>query len=290
MRVVIQQVDMDTCLAAFVLGVSNQDQIEMVQGGAAPEDLADPSVLCIEAGGSGQVHLNNFDHHDTPLPLPPACRQALTAAGRIDPAICRLVDYAAVLDTAGPSALPRSPEPGFPTLSSVFSGMRFFLERDPKEQLRAGLAILGTVVEQGIDPFGLIPERPEWGAFLQAKRRERDAIEWVKAEAEIFSARSGRRVGFLQTDVKEAPGALYGLGCEIAVAYSPRFTPPSGGAPICKYTIAGNNGIRVDHLLPHLNALDPGWGGPAHGTIIGSPRRGTPLSPEAVKRIVADYT
>jgi hypothetical protein len=83
-------------------------------------------------------------------------------------------------------------------------------------------------------------------------------------------------------------GALYALGCEIAIAYNPCFRPPSGGESIAKYTVSGNNGIRVDHILPHLNALEPGWGGPAHGTILASPRRGSRLSPAAVKNLVRD--
>jgi hypothetical protein len=38
-----------------------------------------------------------------------------------------------------------------------------------------------------------------------------------------------------------------------------------------------------------LNALEPGWGGPAHGTIIASPRTGSSLEPTIVKRLVREH-
>jgi hypothetical protein len=282
MKVVIQQVDMDTALTAMILGVASTDEILISTHEASPEDLADPEVLCIEAGGSGQVALNNFDHHNTALPLPPACRQALEVSGRNDPALHRLVDYVATLDAAGPTGL--GPSPGFPTLSDVFSGMRLTI-KDPVEQLKAGLAIFATVLGEQLDPFGLMPEKPEWRGWIEAKRRNDEELARAAVEAEVFVSSSGIKVGFLQTDCVGALGALYGLGCEVAIAYNPRFSPPSGGEPIPKYTIGGN-GVRVDHLLPHLNALEPGWGGPTHGTIIASPRTGSRLDPETVKQLV----
>ncbi|MEM2001020.1 MAG: hypothetical protein QXT77_00040 [Candidatus Methanomethylicaceae archaeon] len=280
MKVVIQQVDMDTALTALICGVSAEDEIVVVRGGASPEDLADPSVLCIEAGGSGQVHLNNFDHHDTAEPLPPACRQALEASGKTDPALSRLVDYVAAIDERGPSGL--GPHPGFPTLSDVFSGMRLSI-KNPIEQLHAGLAILTTVLRENLDPFGRMPERPQWQEWIEARRREDEGLARARAEAEVFLAKSGKTVGFLQTEFIGALEVLYSLGCQIAIAYSPRF----GNPPIPKYTIAGK-GVRVDHLLPFLNQLEPGWGGPAHGTIIGSPRTGSRLTPGMVKQLVKE--
>jgi hypothetical protein len=285
MKVIIQQVDMDTALTAFIREVTPADEIVAVKEQASPEDLADPSVLCIEAGGSGQVERNNFDHHNTELPLPPACRQALEASGREDPALRRLVDYVAAIDAAGPQVL--GPAPGFPTLSDVFSGMRLSI-KDPVEQLKAGLTIFATVLREGLDPFGVMPEKPEWKNWIEAKRREDEGLAKARADAEVFVSHSGRKVGFLQTEYFGALGVLYELGCEVAIAYNPRFTPPSGGDPILKYTIGGN-GVRVDHLLPVLNALEPGWGGPAHGTIIASPRTGSRLDPETVKQLVREH-
>ncbi len=281
MRVVIQQVDMDTALTALICGVSTEDEIVVVRGEASPEDLADPSVLCIEAGGSGQVHLKNFDHHNTSELLPPACRQALEASGKTDPALTRLVDYVAAIDERGPSGL--GPHPGFPTLSDVFSGMRLSI-KNPVKQLHAGLAILNTVLQEKLDPFARMPERPEWREWIEARRREDEGLARARAEAEVFVSTSGKTVGFLQTEFIGALEVLYSLGCQIAIAYSPRFGDP----PIPKYTIAGN-GVRVDHLLPFLNELEPGWGGPAHGTIVGSPRMGSQLDPKTVKHIAKEH-
>lgn len=299
MRVVIQQVDMDTCLTALILGVSAADQIEVVRGGATSDDLADPTAVCIEAGGSGQVHLENYDHHETGGPIAPACRQAWDTHGmsRISGlsaipgragAIERLVQYVEVVDTAGPTALPPVPRPGFPTLSALCSGMRLVIT-DPVEQFRRGLDIFSSLLEEGIDPFGLMPQRPEWLGYLEAKRRDIEGVANAKAAAETFITQSGRRVGFLETEFIGALGALYELGCEIAIAHNPQFRPPSGGDPIAKFTIAGNNGIRVDQLLEALNDREAGWGGPAYGTIIASPRTGSRLTPLEIKCVVREH-
>jgi hypothetical protein len=297
MKVVIQQVDMDTCLTGLILGVSAADQLEVVRSSASADDLANPDVLCIEAGGSGQTHLENYDHHESGGSKASACRQAwdLHGMSRLagfsirggHGALERLVQYVEIVDTGGPTALPPAPAPGFPTLSALFSGMRLSL-RDPAEQFCAGLAIFQTVLEKGLHPFGLMPEQPEWHGYLEAKRRDIEGMAKAKAVAEVFTTRSGRRAGFLETEFIGAVGALYELGCDIAIAYNPRFCSPSGGEAIAKYTIAGNNGLRVDNLLPHLNPLEPGWGGPAHGTIIASPRKGSSMVPEKVKALVRD--
>jgi len=285
MKVIIQQVDLDTCLTALVLGVSPTDEIVAVRSKAAPEDLHDPEVVCIECGGSGQVELNNFDHHDTEEDLPPACRQAFDLKGS-DKRLERLVDYVSLLDTSGPEALKRMSdlkEGAFPTLSDVFSGMRLLI-KDPREQLIKGMEILRLVMERGMDPFGLMPELPEWDEYTEAKRQNNEAIRKAVANSQFFQTKRGLKVGFLETNVFGVLGALYNLDCQIAIAYSPEF----GNPPMPKYTIAGNR-VRVDSLLPLLNAKDPGWGGPAHGTVIGSPREGSRLQPEEVIKLVKEH-
>lgn len=293
MKVFIQQVDMDACLTALILGVSPDDEIVAVRSKAAPEDLADPEVLCIECGGSSRVELNDFDHHDTAEELPPACEQAFALkASReskdsglriLDSRLERLVDYVALLDVSGPEALKRVSglKGAFPTLSDVFSGMRLSV-KDPREQLVKGMEILRLVLERGLDPFGLMPELPEWQGYLEAKWRNDAELKRAKARARIFTTKGGLKAGYLETSYFGALGVLYELGCQVAIAYSPRFGHPS----VKKYTIGGN-GIRVDSLLPLLNARDPGWGGPAHGTVIGSPREeGSRLQPEELIALV----
>lgn len=295
-RVVVQKVDLDTALTALLLGVSSQDEIVRVRDQAAPEDLRDPAVLCIECGGSGQVHLGNFDHHNTEEDLPPACVQAYRAGFRPpcdDEALERLVAYVALLDTQGPEALRlrteteevREGEGTFPTLSDVFAGMLLGVPGSrTREQLLRGIEILQTVLERGLDPFGRMPSLEEWREYIEAKRRNDEAVREAVAGAKLFRTKRGRRAGFVETEVFGAIGALYERGCEIAVAYAPRFGDP----PVPKYTIAGN-GVRVDSLLPLLNGREPGWGGPAHGTIIGSPRTGSHLPPEEVLALVKEH-
>lgn len=287
-KVVIQKADMDTVLTALLLGVSEQDEIIVVREKASPEDLADPNAICIECGGSGQTDLNDFDHHDTDKPLPPACVQAfpLHFSPQDKPLLERLVEYVSLLDTQGPEALKaRSQlrEGAFPTLSDIFSGM-LLTTKEPKEQLLRGMEIFRTVLQEELDPFGLMPELPEWEEYTEAKRQNNEAIRKAVTNARFFETRSGLRAGFVETEVIGALGALYNLGCRVAIAYSPRF----GNPPVPKYTIAGN-GIRVDALLPILNEHEPGWGGPAHGTIIGSPRTGSRLKPEGVIEIVQEH-
>ena len=131
MRVVLQQVDLDTCLTGLLLGVGAAAEVTVVRDGATPAELADPAVLCIEAGGSGQTERNNFDHHDDAGSWPPACVQASRAVGAAgSPALERLVAYVAEVD------LGRAPDENR-SLSSVFSGMRLTV-RDPREQFFAG--------------------------------------------------------------------------------------------------------------------------------------------------------
>ncbi len=284
MRVIVQQVDLDTCLAALIMGVQRGDEVIVVRGRAKECDLADPSTLCVEVGGAGRTAEQNFDHHEPGGPTDPACRQAYGLSAKPEPSLARLVDYVAAHDVDGvrPSG-PRTPD--VLNLSALFSGMRLVV-REPVEQLFAGLDILRTIVEQEIDPAGAMPDRPEWRAYAAAKRAAWRALEDVRRTAEIFATAGGLRAGFVETDTIGALGELYAMDCEIAIAYSARFRPPSGGAEIAKYTIGGRDGRRVDALLPALGALEVGWGGPAHGTIVASPRMGTRLAPEQVKHIV----
>lgn len=63
-QVRIGKIDLDTCGAAMLLGVERGDEIKFLPSGiASSEDLLNPNIICIEVGGSGQVNLNNWDHH-----------------------------------------------------------------------------------------------------------------------------------------------------------------------------------------------------------------------------------
>ncbi|MFQ5741773.1 MAG: hypothetical protein ACE5JX_22475 [Acidobacteriota bacterium] len=276
MRVVFQQADLDTCLGAAILGIGAEDQILWRRTGATAAELADPSVVCLEAGGSGRTDLNNFDHHDTPQALEPACVQAFEWRGR--PSIyARLVDYGRLVDTAGPL-----PDNGFPSVSHLISGVRFVHAAQPEKQFLESASVLARIAELGLDPFQPLPANREWEPYLLEKRRRMEELPAALAGAELED-HAGLRIAFLATDVIGAPGALYRGGADVAVVFNPRYGIP----PLGKFTIGGN-GVRVDILLPLLNAVDPGWGGPAHGTIIGSPHAGTSLSFSDLRRIVIE--
>ena len=276
MKVVIHQVDMDTALTALICGASAADEIIVTRGEAGPEYLANPQIVCIEVGGSGEVDKNNFDHHDPNLNLPPACVQAFEVKGGADE-LKRLIDYVAAIDV-DPTVLPKFS--GEITLSYIFSGMRLLVKK-PRKQLIEGIKIFKKVLLMRLDPFGVMPEEPEWEEYIKVKKSQKEGIEKAKKDAIIFTSKKGLKIGYLETNFIGAPGALYQLGCHIAIAYNPNF----GNPPRPKFTISGNK-VRISLLLPILNKLEPGWGGPSHGTIIGSPREGTRLRPDEIIRIV----
>ena len=285
MRIVLQQVDLDTCLTGLLLGAGSADDVTVARDGATPAELADPNVLCIEAGGSGETDRNNFDHHATCTAWPPACEQALRVVGSAGSRTMeRLVEYVVSVDL-GHASRAASDNPG---LSSLFSGMRLTV-RDPVQQFFTGLSILSTVLSESVDPWGPVPPRPEWKLYQEAQARERALLKAVEPAAERLVTRQGRQVGFLRTDRVGALGALYRRGCAIGIAYAQAFRPPAGGKPIRKFTIGGRDGVRVDRLLGPLSERETGWGGPAHGTIIASPRGGTRLDPEEVRRLVCKH-
>jgi hypothetical protein len=300
-RVQVIKVDLDTVGAAFLLGVTRQDVVEVLCSEASQEDLTDPSVLCIEAGGSGMVEANCFDHHMEGGPTASATLQAFDRVFPVETCmhglhdcsqcehiggrrygsarVAKLVEYIDLFDTR-PEVL-RAQQEGvsFPTLSDVFSGL-LRSERDPVEQLHKGVELLGQIVETVANPFGTVPG---FDSYAEAKaendRQMAKAVELARWE----TTSAGRRLAILETEFFGAPGALYGAGANIVVCFNPCF----GNPPVAKFTVAGN-GITVSEALPALNALEEGWGGPATGTIIGSPRSGSKLTLEQVAGIVRE--
>ena len=276
MRVIIQKIDLDTCLAVFILDVNSRDSIEVSKGNACDADISNPDVLCIEAGGSGLAHLSNFDHHDAKVYLPPACRQAFDRKGLQDIEIKRLVEYVSMLDDH--VAMP--PPIEFPSLSNIFSGM-LFTERNPVSQMFKGMEILGFVLENGIDPFGTMPYVEEWKGYRRAKTKNRERLVRGLEKAVFYVSRSGKRIGFAESIAIGGTGFFYENGTDIAVLFNPCYGDP----PVPKYTVAGK-GIPVYHLVDIFNGMEKGWGG--RETIIGSPRMGSKLGKETVVEVVID--
>ncbi|HIC91483.1 MAG TPA: hypothetical protein EYP21_05385 [Syntrophaceae bacterium] len=273
-RVLFSKVDMDTCLTAFILRVNPGDHVIAIQEDADQRYLNNPNVICIECGGSGKAHLNNFDHHNFEGKIGTACEQAYEKMGIKDDALKKLVDYVSIIDI-NPRSLPVK---DFPNLSCIFSGM-LLTYNDPKKQLFKGIEIFSLVLKKGLDPFDTMPHLAEWAEYIEAKRENDLEVEKAKAFTSFVTSKSGLKIGYIETSIFGVLGALYDQGCNIAIAYNPNFGNPA----IRKFTIAGN-GISVNHLTSILNRLEPGWGG--RGTIIGSPRNGSKLSLEEVVEIV----
>ncbi len=277
MKVIIQRVDLDTCLTGLIMDADESDTVICRRGNASMEDLLNPAVLCIEAGGSGWGRLNDFDHHNIEDYLPPACWQALVHQKKLNPELIRLARYVAMVDEAEPVF----PYPGFPSLSALFSGM-LLTEKEPVAQFFRGLGILKRVLADGIDPYGVMPDISEWRLFRAAKIRNGEQARNSFREARFLASKSGLTVGYLETLAIGGMGRLYRAGCDVGILFSPNF----GNPPVPKFTIAGN-GIRVFGLKPVFDELEPGWGG--QQTIIGSPRQGTALSRAQVLEVVTRH-
>lgn len=273
----VGKIDLDTCGAAYLLGVSREDEVQVVRGEATAQDLTDPKVICIEVGGSGQSQLNNWDHHKEGVLKSATLQVSEEIYGGSGTLLqYQLVQYINILDTEGPEGLGQKSEELFPTLSDVFAGM-LLTEREPVEQLHKGIEILKAI--DGIqDPFGKIKG---FDSYAEAKAENNRQIAKVVKNAQWTTTQSGLKLGYLETEFFGAPGALYGAGAQVVVAFNPNLNG------VRKFTIAGN-GIKVDPAKDHLNAKESGWGGPATGTILGSPQEGSNLSLEEVVKIVEE--
>lgn len=278
MKVIFQKTDLDTCLTALILQVNLSDEIAFARKGGTNEELLDPNVLCIEAGGSGMVEKNNYDHHDPDRYFPPACKQALNRISDLpDDTLTRLVEYVCMVD----EAIPILPPVAFPSLSNIFSGM-LLVETDPVVQLLAGMQILKTVWDNRLDPFASIPERHEWAVYITAKMLNQREIESNLKNARILASDSGIQMAYLESKHIGGIGACYHQGCQVVILFNPVF----GNPPMRKFTIAGNK-TRVGHLKKYFDAVEPGWGG--RDTILGSPWTGSNLSEEIVIQIVQQH-
>ena len=277
MKTIVQKPDLDTCLTALIMNVQETDEVVCLKGEAPESDLGDQHVLCIEAGGSGQAALMNFDHHDPARYFPPACLQAYEAKGWQDEGMARLIDYVCLVDER-PTDHPRI---AFPSLSNLFSGM-LLVEKDAVTQFRAGMVLLRTVRQDGLDPFVTMPDRDEWRPWRLAKEENLKRVMETAVKARFHTTQSGLRIGFLESNAVGGTGSLFAQGCRVAILSNPAFGVP----PLPKYTIAGN-GVAVSGLLPHLDRLEKGWGG--RETIIGSPRMGSVLTPAQVMEQVSKH-
>lgn len=278
MRYIFQKPDMDTVLTALLLGCLETDDLICVEDQASKQSLDNPNVYCIECGGSGQVELGNFDHHNTNLDLPPACVQAFLHREVNDPFLERLVRYVAGVDS-GERAQGDYNHFG---LSSLYSGMRL-VHQNLFEQFWVGLEMLRCFSSQEINPGGSIPFLSKWQSYREAKERQQKDLEKDIQRVEIFMTHSGIKGGFLESTNPGIHGLLRGLGCQISIAQG------LGGERKLKlfYTISGFR-INLSSLMKEIGKYEQGWGGHAQGGIIGSPRVGTRLKKDQLIKIVSE--
>lgn len=276
MKVIIQKPDLDTCLTALILGVLEGDEVVVLRGNAPVDDLENSEVLCIEAGGSGLTNLNNFDHHDPAKYFPPACKQAYDSRGVADENLQRLVEYVCMVD----ERIQDHPAIEFPSLSNIFSGM-LLVEKDKRIQFLKGLEMLKTIMEDDLNPFSPMPSREEWQAYKLAKDENKQRVDEVLQKSEYYTAASGAKIGFVESDFIGGIGTLYSQGCDVVIMFNPAFGEP----PVRKFTVAGNN-KKVSHLLAFFDKIEKGWGG--RETIIGSPREGTMIEKNKLLEIVIE--
>ena len=275
-RVVIRQPDLDTIVSAFVLGVHPKMELTVVGGLAEATDLEDTRVLCLECGGSGEVWRGNFDHHQAGLDLPPACVQALAIGNTGDSWLEELVAYTEAVDLGLP--LKRSGDG--PNLSALISGVRI-MNSDPANAFWAGLKVLDRVFRLKIDCFGAMPRIEEWEVYFQAREQNFKRLHNDAWHCRYFITEKGLRWGYLESSVPGVHGFLREKGCALSVAA----TPPTANTGTRKYSIATAD-LRLDPLLNELTAIEKGWGGPSHGTIIGSPFSGSTMDPDCVLELV----
>ena len=265
--------DLDTVLAAWLLtrrhGVCRPGLLLALPGDAPAALLDNPRALCLECGGSGRVADGNFDHHGTEV-LPCATEQAWQAVGA-PPELADLVDYAARVDCGRP--LP-SLEDALP-LSALFSGM-LLCHAGPCRRFRFGLELVEQVFRACLSPLDVRPllSLPHMARYAAARSSARQALEaqWPRAIGETLGT---WRFLSLVTDLPGVHGLLRRHGADISLA--------GGGSPL-RWTLSVRPELHrlIPAVLPLLAAREPGWGGPAGGGIIGSPRTGSRLSREDI--------
>lgn len=276
--VVIQKVDLDTCLTAFILGVQEGMSVKVYKGDARESELKNKSVLCIEVGGSGRVTEMNFDHHDDVLhDLPSACKQAFDFSQCQDKQLKILVEYVCQVDrpTSNYQVIP------FPSLSNIFSGMQL-TEQYTLKQFFKGLEILQIVHERNLNPFEMMPELPEWNTYRHKKEENYKKLQNMTDSIKFFSTHGGLKIGYSEYRAIGGIRALFKRGCHIVILFHNSF----GEDAIRKFTIASDQINIRGNLLKIFRENEEGWGG--HETILGSPRKGSVLDPSTVIQIVIE--
>jgi hypothetical protein len=272
-KVIIRKPDLDTCFTAFILLGNTPCDLQAVTGVANSRDLADPETICIECGGSGQVELCNFDHHDPLKYHPPACRQAAMIRGINDEYMEQLVQYVCDVDEA---SIPKGKQNNL-MFSSLFSGMLHITSGVNLRFSRAQTMLKQLTAEQ-IDPYKIQRIPREWQQYNRARQQHSRHLKNELNKTVFLKTSGGRKTAYLDSRITGGSRTLYNLGCELVVLRN-----ISSVTSLVKYTIASPS-LPVARLLPTLDLCEQGWGG--RERIIGSPFQGSILSPADVLHVI----
>ena len=268
--VVILKADLDTVSAGFLLGVAPSQQVLLVADVASPAQLQYPRVLCLECGGAGQPQLGNFDHHAPGGPRETAVEQAWAAMGH-PAAMARLVEYVSRHDRG----MTESAEDRNLSLIGVFSAMRGAVLGEI-ERFREGLSLLAWFTGLRCDPCGPLAVLATGMPAIETNTIAAPDGPVRRELVDAGTTAEGRRLAVAAKETQTSPRQLYDIGFEIAVAE----TETLSGSPFRRLTVALDPrcghvcaGVRaIDRIRRRLNMEEDGWGGPASGTILGSPR------------------
>lgn len=308
-KVIVEKIDLDT-IGSFFLHkktgrVDDQTEIVAKRGQADQNELDNPRILCIECGGSGMIGSGNFDHHNCEINRSASLQTLKTLPkDKLSLELIHLTNYIDDFDLCGINKFhEKHSKPQFPGLSDIIAGINLVHSRDPKKALLEGNKVLENIVENKIDPFGQINGFEQ---YAEAKRTNDEAIEKVRANVQFIDSAKGLKIGFLKTEYFGAPTVVYqegakkyGQGETIAViAHNPAFGQAKNEN---KFTVglnlspaeANQKNLKLNDLAKLLNDMDLAvdnyqqktWGGPATGTIIGSPKGGSALSLEQVLEV-----
>jgi len=263
--VMSMSVDMDSCMTgAILIGTGDQvPDIDLAHSQALPEQLENPDIPCIECGGSGDVDRNNWDHHyydgDTAEKeyLPPACIQA---AKRVLGEVPPIIQAIGAWDEG-------KEDPGFEhqEIREIFSGMLLDV-RNVMEQAKEGIVLCQKWLA---GDFSVSPKEEKWrGVKKEYDIKIAEAMDAV----EFLDTLSGRVIAYVESPFWGTLRAIQNTIDEEDIVV---VRNPANG----KVTIALNPQGPGDlkFICELLNKLDPGWGGPITGKIIGSPQAGTKL-------------